>query len=160
MVARQVLEFPRWRDGMLERLMGFFDGQRFREVVQMGRRSAAQGTPIRSPARGGRPFLRERLEQVGLAPFPCRCGLIQTPSREPGQAPAGGARSICRRVDWCGWAVLSARQGRGQGGRSRFWLRPIQVPPGTPELQKLAVPLSVLSLLSIGRVLRRAMCLA
>jgi hypothetical protein len=33
-VARQVLEFPRWRQGTLERLMGYFDGQRFREVVR------------------------------------------------------------------------------------------------------------------------------
>ena len=33
-VARQVMEFARWRAGMLERLLGYFDGHRFLERVR------------------------------------------------------------------------------------------------------------------------------
>jgi hypothetical protein len=50
-VARQVLEFPRWRAGMFERLLSYFDGHRFREVVRANVPSPMAAEQLRSIGR-------------------------------------------------------------------------------------------------------------
>ena len=115
------------------------------------RRSPAPGTPIRSPHRRGRPSLRERPEQVAFAPA-VPIALRLDPDPEQRISYGGWRRKIelpaCRLV-WVGDAVPAP-------GRWPGWHVEVLVTPLTsdaPEPQVLTLPMSVLGLLTVGRVL-------
>ncbi len=116
------------------------------------RRSPAPGTPIRSPDRRGRPSLRERPERVEFAPV-VPVALRLDPDPEQRNLYGGWRRKIelpaCRLV-WVGDPVPAP--GPWPGWHVEVLVTPL-TSPSAPKPQVLTLPMSVLGLLTVGRVL-------
>ena len=117
------------------------------------RRSPAAGTPFRSPHRRGRPPLRERPEQVGFAPV-VPVALRLDPDPEQRIWYGSWRRKIelpaCRLV-WVGDAIPAP--GRTPGWHVEILVMPLTSSAVAPRPQVLTLPMSVLGLLTVGRVL-------
>lgn len=116
-------------------------------------RSPAPGTPIRSPHRRGRPSLRERPERVEFAPA-VPVALRLDPDPEQRNWYGGWRRKMelpaCRLV-WVGNAIPTP--GKWSGWHVEILVTSLTSPADALNLQVLAVPISVLGLLTVGRVL-------
>ena len=117
------------------------------------RRSPAPGTPIRSPHRRGRPPLRERPEQVGFAPV-VPLALRLDPDPEQRIWYGSWRRKIelpaCRLV-WVGDAIPAP--GTSPGWHVEVLVTPLTSSSDAPQPPVLTLPMSVLGLLTVGRVL-------
>ena len=120
-VARLVLEFPRWTEETLERLLGFFDGHRFKNSVA---RPSVPGLPAATQLRAiGRDAAvsyarRGRVQIRAVPPFagPATLEVVGHPTMVGSTKPSSFRRSLSR--GHC------PRVSRGSSGGPSRWSPP------------------------------------